>query len=98
VIYDEHGDGFLHPSWRWLRDHLFCYGRRTSAKKICVRRLSDERMISEPHAMICAHFRSFASSVSARLHSFVRRTAFYRLLNDWISWLQPLASSVYEGS
>jgi hypothetical protein len=51
------------------------------------------------HAMICAHFRSFASSVSARLHSFARRirTAFYRLLNDWISWLQPLASSVYGG-
>ena len=70
AIYD---DADLHSSWRRLSYET------TSAKKTCVLRLSGERMPSVPHdALIYAHLRSFASSVSVRLRSFVR-SAFYRL-------------------
>ena len=90
MIYDEDGYGCSCVRLPCVRK-CAC---STSAKKICVHCSCAWQKISAPPR--------HAATTSVRLRVCVPRirtaTAFYRLLNDWTSWLQPWESSVNEGS
>jgi hypothetical protein len=87
VIYDEDGyGGCFCVRLPCVRKHACS----TSATRTCAHCSSAWQKISEHPAA--------TTSVRLRVCDRRIRTAFYRLLNDWTSWLQPWESSVNEGS